>query len=116
LGSNFYRLKIWNEDQVFTYSTHLAAEYSNEGNTENLVLFPNPSTGEVNVSLKNSESDEIRFRLYKVSGELLRNEKWPAQSGEPFFKKLDLSALPNGLFYYELKNGEEKATGSLIIQ
>lgn len=67
---------------------------------ENLLLYPNPTTGNITISQMGDEAKEVL--LYNIQGQLVMRQRISGES-----QTLDLSALPAGL--YLLKAGSKTA-------
>ena len=82
----------------------------------NLVLFPNPSNGIINLEFISKSTLALSFTIYDLSGKKVK-EFSPAQ----YFKgnnnkKIDLSILNNGIYYLSIKsNGKSIANEKLIL-
>ncbi|WBM74458.1 T9SS type A sorting domain-containing protein [Saprospira grandis] len=66
---------------------------------QELQLFPNPSSGQLNVQLKAAPLSDGELRIYNLSGQLLKRTNWPA--GQQL-QALQLDDWPNGLYLLEL--------------
>jgi len=66
---------------------------------QKLQLFPNPSSGQLNVQLKAAPLSDGELRIYNLSGQLLKRTNWPA--GQQL-QALQLEDWPNGLYLLEL--------------
>ncbi len=75
----------------------------------NYQLYPNPTDAELFISLDNGQ---YRFQLYDLSGKLLREEAFIGG-----LKKLDVSELNSGMYFYKLKdNIGQTGQGSVVIK
>ncbi|PCH66639.1 MAG: hypothetical protein COC01_07540 [Bacteroidetes bacterium] len=90
-------------------------EYS-QGLTDNdLLIYPNPTSGNINIQLNLDQKQNIVISVYSVIGELLYSEKHENKSGK-FNKQLDVSALSDGMYLVLLQTGEKMIARKLIIQ
>ncbi|KAA3625167.1 MAG: T9SS C-terminal target domain-containing protein [Flavobacterium sp.] len=73
-----------------------------------IAVYPNPTSNYVNIEMENAES-EAMIILFDVHGRNLRQE--------PFLSKmrLDVSALPAGIYFVKIGANENSVTKKLII-
>ena len=88
----------------------LSSLNTNSINTNSLSVFPNPSSGEVRIQFPYPNTT-VQLRLWSTDGRLLLHKK--QQSGIHLLR-VDLSPFENGVFLYEIKNGNEKWGGKLV--
>ena len=62
-----------------------------------LVIYPNPSNGIVNLRGKDLPSGDLQLEVYHSSGQLVHREKLVSAPGE-FFHTLDLSSTAQGVY------------------
>jgi hypothetical protein len=72
-------------------------------------IYPNPSSGEIQISGINS-GENIRFQLMNILGETLANRT--VSSGE----KIDLSSFKNGIYLYKIQSATAISTGKLLMK
>ncbi len=113
-GSNFYRIKIINDDNVFSYTAPIAIDFNLEGNE--VVIFPNPVKDVFNLSIKNTTAENIEFKLYTLTGKLVFKKYWPANLQDSFTGDVELLDIAQGIYFYELKFGDKITFGSLVKQ
>ena len=90
-------------------------EYS-QGLTDNdLLIYPNPASGNINIQLNLEQKQNVMISVYNVIGELVYSEKHEKKSGI-FTRQLDGSALSNGMYLILLQTGEKLITRKFIIQ
>ena len=70
---------------------------NNKLEDENITIFPNPTSGQINVTGLSQET--TRISVYNVLGELLFEQEAPDQ-------KIDLSSLPNGTYIFLFTQGK----------
>jgi hypothetical protein len=70
-------------------------------------LYPNPTTGIVQVKL----SGQISVLIYTISGQLIK--KYTLATGE---RVLDLSELPPGIYQVRARSEDDYFSGKLLIQ
>jgi len=84
-----------NKDEVVLACTILAVN-DNVSETNEELLFPNPTNGIIHID--DSNSDIWEFTIYNTTGLLIRRTQ-NLENGQ-----IDISNLPNGLYFIELSN------------
>jgi len=112
IGTNYYRIKGYRTDGVF--------DYSNQANItflpyDNLAVFPNPTSGDLNLVVKNIEDSSIILELYATNGQRVLRNIWASEQGQAFQKTISVSELPNGVYFYRLWNGEQELVGKVEV-
>lgn len=90
----------------------LSFEYNNVGigETENSIfsVYPNPSTGNVHISIDSNEPSQVS--VYNSLGQLVNHtenvQRWHI---------MDLSGNSNGIYFIEVRNGNETYTKKLML-
>ncbi|NUQ24311.1 MAG: T9SS type A sorting domain-containing protein [Saprospiraceae bacterium] len=87
---------------------------TSEVSIPDFALFPNPTTGELNVDLSNYDSRAVRIELYSLQGQMLYfNEIPEVQNAE----RLDLSAYQSGMYLVKVKSeGLPDVTKRIVLQ
>lgn len=67
-GSNFYRIKQIDNDGRFSYSKVLSLEF---GNADYAVIYPNPTSNILVISIKENEVIGAQYELFDKQGRLL---------------------------------------------
>ncbi len=78
-----------------------------------LTLFPNPTSGLVNVRLKQAYSDELQFRLFATDGRLLRESSLSSGS---ISLQIDVTNLPDGFYFLSVADGRAVETHKLVVR
>lgn len=79
-------------------------------------VFPNPATDHLNVSFTQKETEEVRFSLTDLKGAVvaeLLSETIPAG---PFERKIDLPALPSGVYLLHASSENGHRTRRVIVR
>jgi hypothetical protein len=84
------------------------------GNERPFVIYPNPATTSVAISYHwLLRQNSVELKLYNTLGELVKNNAVNTGTGLTID---DVSALPNGIYYYTLLvNGTITATSKLVV-
>ena len=78
LGTSYYRLKQRDFDGTTEYSN---IEVVNFEGLEIISLFPNPSNGEVSISINSSATGTLELKAYDSLGKLVSNEVFQVNEG-----------------------------------
>lgn len=83
---------------------------------ESAVAYPNPTSGVVNIAYVYDKPAHARLTVYDVAGKrMLEKNEVAAANGEQVFS-VDISHLPNGMYYYCLHVGEYIKTEKVLLQ
>lgn len=88
-------------------STGLATQLSVPG----LMVYPNPTQNELYVRWAKGPATQVR--LWDMQGQLIATERSPQGESEI---RLELNALPKGLYLLEIVQGEKRSTQSVLRQ
>jgi PKD repeat protein len=77
-----------------------------------LSVFPNPSSGKINIKLEGLQSEGI-FEITDMLGKIIHSEVVP-EGNITFQKVIDLSANATGIYHYRLTHNGRQYTGKLI--
>lgn len=80
---------------------------------KNVELFPNPSQAFATMRL-NGFFGDIDLRIFNATGQLVQTLSWQAQG--ILLEQIDLSELPNGIYFYQLQNEETVLAGKIVKQ
>ncbi len=74
--------------------------------------YPNPCNNKLSIELSDWNDMPCTLELYNISGQHILSENWV-----PLFKskhELDVSGLPDGVYFYKLSNTKQQAQGRLV--
>lgn len=93
-------------------AVNAALEYTNlqELDSASVRIFPNPSTGEVNIQLSEGHQSG-HFRLYGTNGRLIHQQQL-----QGYHSTINLNDLPAGIWLYQVQLDQQLVTGKLVIQ
>ncbi len=77
---------------------------------QHITIYPNPTTGLITIT--NLPKETIRITVYNILGELVHNQELN-DSNKP---SVDLSALPDGLYFIQLEHGQMTFRKKVIKQ
>lgn len=107
--------------QVYAMSNDINGQLANlgtglyrEANTEGaLKVFPNPTTDGVALQIAPESESNATIILTNISGQtVLTESRWVSKSANTI--KLDLSAIPSGLYFVSVQQGTEIWTQKLV--
>jgi hypothetical protein len=90
-------------------------ESSQQSQSLSLQLYPNPTSGEVNISLAGFEAESsVQVKMSDMNGKsFLRQQVQPRVAGKQV--TLSVSQLPQGLFFVTVQGSKARKTAKLII-
>ncbi len=96
------------------YITVIDATGLEELGIASLALSPNPSNGQVNLTIKTQELASYHLYLSDVSGKIL----WEAQTmpSQEIVQPIHLHDFANGLYFISIQNEESKVIKKIILQ
>jgi hypothetical protein len=89
---------------------------SKPGNDEKtLVVYPNPSTGIVHLTINNQQGKKVELSVLNVIGSVMYRETL-TELNDRYTKMLDLSKFANGLYYVRLESDNNSQMCKLVIR
>ncbi len=82
-------------------------------NDELLTVYPNPSDGNYTLEFNSNESKEVRYTIYNVAGQRIRQNRIALSTGKTK-AALNLSNMASGMYMLELNDGSAKKKIKLI--
>jgi hypothetical protein len=86
-----------------------------ELNAANLAIYPNPSTGDFNVSFDAITGQLYTLKIYTEDGKLVYETTIENQQGT-FVKQIQLGKVASGLYTISLSNGQKVSNHKLVIK
>ncbi|MGI4740231.1 MAG: T9SS type A sorting domain-containing protein [Janthinobacterium lividum] len=80
-----------------------------------LVVYPNPSTGIVHLTISGLEGRKVEVTVLNVIGTIMYRETM-TELNDRFTKTLDLSRFANGLYYVKLEADNASQLCKLVIR
>ncbi len=84
--------------------------------TLGLSVFPNPTTGVLNLRIETMESSELMYILYDLLGKELSRKNIGKQNRGTFSKEMDTAYLPNGLYMIRVLDTHGNEASSLFVK
>ena len=93
--SSFYRLKLVDKEQKFTYSN--VVKLNSTADASAWIIYPNPAGQIIHISFSSSMDGNTTFQLFNSSGQMVYNKNVNYSKGE---NKVDLNIkdLPEGVY------------------
>ncbi len=104
----YYRLKQVDFDGKFEYSNIVSAKI--ESNTKQIRLVPNPARDIVRLELNETLKEKTIISIYNTQGKRLKDIFYNESL------EIDISLLPKGIYFLNIKNSEIDQTKKLIIE
>ena len=86
-----------------------------ELNTSDVIVFPNPTTGNVNLKFSLNKNARTTIIVKDITGKtILSLEKGDLSAGN-YSETIDLSKNSKGIYFYELKTNESVNNGKIVL-
>jgi hypothetical protein len=112
-GVTYYRFKQIDFDDKFAFSNTVVLEPLSEKKNGILKIFPNPSSGRIDVLLAGIH-DGSRLYIYDSSGKVVHEQEIDRIVNSTWLP-LDLSSFGNGLYHVTISNAEDNFSGNFIL-
>ena len=109
-GINKYRISAVKNDNVYDYSNKITLEFPGE---QDFSVFPNPTINVLNITVMES-TGKIEFELFDASGKMVLTRSWLDDVMDGIETSIPVNSLANGVYYYQIKNGETTFHGSVL--
>ena len=90
-------------------------QQSRPGEEKTLVVYPNPSTGIVHLTINNLQGKKVEVSVLNVIGSVMYRETL-TELNDRYTKMLDLSKFANGLYYVRLEADNTSQMCKLVIR
>ncbi|WP_051718661.1 T9SS type A sorting domain-containing protein [Hymenobacter sp. IS2118] len=85
------------------------------GDDRTLLVYPNPSTGIVHLTINNLQGKKVALSVLNVIGTVMYRETL-TEMNDRYTKMLDLSKFANGLYYVRLEADNTSQMCKLVIR
>ena len=113
---NYYRLKMFDKDQVINYSKILVFKASISPNSNAIKIINNPATDKLTMSFSSTSNQSVQIKVYDMAGRLQMNQKMNAYTGSNLISLQLNSAFKTGMYVVEINTGSESQTAKFIKQ
>ncbi len=111
VGVNYYRLKLTDIDNSYTYSRIVAVK--NSGQPISIELFPNPSSSLLQVQLPACQKEIIHLFITDASGRMIDSRSVSVSEGNNALS-IPVSHLPGGTYLLSIENKEGRQTKTFL--
>jgi Secretion system C-terminal sorting domain len=94
---------------------HRHSQQTRPGDDKNLLVYPNPSTGIVHLTINNLQGKKVELSVLNVIGSVLYHET-VTEFNDKYYRTLDLSKFANGLYYVRLESDNTSQMCKLVIR
>ena len=112
----YYRLKMFDNNQVITYSKTLVFQNQVNYNSTALKIINNPATDKLTLSLSSVNNQLVEIKVYDLAGRLQMAQKLNLYQGSNLISLQLGSAFATGMYAVQVNNGSEKQTAKFIKQ
>ncbi|MBI3510317.1 MAG: T9SS type A sorting domain-containing protein [Bacteroidetes bacterium] len=83
-------------------------------NNSSLNIYPNPSSGEINIQLHSSSESKVEIHVCDVTGKTVQEKNFSANEGMNYFS-LDVSALSDGIYFVKVLQDGTMTTKKISV-
>ncbi len=114
VGTNYYRLKIIDYDGKYEYSP-IRSIHGSGSDLENATIYPNPFHESLTIELAYAKKSKLELSILNSIGQVVYSNSELIKEGLNTIN-LSLTALPNGMYYVSMRDGEKKVIKKVIKQ
>lgn len=113
LQTSYYRIHSVDFDgrEQFSKVVYLRRDMDDKENT--CLIHPNPVKNYLNIEMNSVQNDVIQYTLTDATGKIWESSFWNVNSGSST-QKVDLSQLPNGLYFVSVLGSNIKQTNKIL--
>lgn len=86
------------------------------GDANDILLYPNPTTGNFVLSFTNPNKELINIDLLNVLGQSLQSISEDQPATKQFNKEINATNLPQGIYFVRVTIGFKTTTKKLVIE
>ena len=94
---------------------HRPGQPAKPSDDKTLLVYPNPSTGIVHLTINNLQGKKVELSVLNVIGSVMYHETL-TELNDRYTKMLDLSKFANGLYYVRLESDNTSQMCKLVIR
>ena len=99
-GLNYYRLKMIDKDQTFSYSNVVLIQLHADG-LITAVVSPNPTIDNINIQIQSDKDEVVILQLTDELGRILKTKKWEVTQGINV-TSIYTEDLPSAIYFLKL--------------
>jgi Secretion system C-terminal sorting domain len=111
----YYRIREVDYNGFSTYSEILHVTEALAARNELLEIYPNPAKDRLHLTLGFAAETQASFRLFDASGKVVQAIDLGNFQIGTSVRSIDLPALSNGVYFYEVRMGQQSSRGKLVI-
>ena len=105
---------VWIDYIAFPSVTELSSINEISINKENVSIFPNPSTGKINIVFDSQLENDILIEIFSIQGESIYKENIRPKHNK-FTKQIDLGSIAKGVYLIKFQNNENSVCKKLLL-
>ncbi len=103
------------EGWFYTLAFHIDATSTQDlEENSSVVIFPNPSSGQFQISFEQEQSEDVQIQIFNINGQLLTHRM--IDNTSQFTETFDLGQIPAGVYNVQIKSGERVTNKRITIQ
>jgi hypothetical protein len=115
--NGIYKVEIgwtYNECKVFSDTIQLLHLSVEDLDKQGMTIIPNPNEGDFDLEINSMGGQKVELIVQDLLGKSYYSEEIIINS-DSYLKKLNLSHLPNGMYFIEIRNESKKILKKLVI-
>jgi hypothetical protein len=112
----YYRLKMFDINQVITYSKILAFQPKMATSGNGIKIINNPVTDKLTLSYSSVSNQSVQIKVYDLNGRMQMNERMNTYEGSNLISLTISSAFKTGMYVVEINNGSERQAAKFVKQ
>lgn len=112
----YYRLKMFDQNQVVNYSKILVFQSNAVSNGSALKVVNNPAIDKLTMSFTSINALPVEIKVYDMAGRLQMNQKMNVYPGSNLISLQLGSAFKTGIYAVEVNTGSERQTAKFVKQ
>lgn len=110
----YYRLKIFDTDGKYSYSTVIALRLNGSMTIENFNVYPNPFVSDIKVAINSTIDANAKFRILSFDGKEIIRRNADVQKGDNVIVLNNFGTLPKGNYILEVSTGNDKFIKKIV--
>lgn len=112
---------VTEDRQEVLNSTHMkpklgsVSDINEQLTIESVEIYPNPTDDKLNVEFEVRKLSAISFKIYNLLGQSVLSHQKTFSAGHSK-QQFDVSELVSGIYFLDLKNGNQSATYKIVVQ